>query len=73
MDETKREEPEKLDKEHAKENVMFIRQNIYMLGANDSEFSDIDKILKDLEDGAIEPEEAVRQAWVIENSKQDYH
>jgi hypothetical protein len=73
MDEIKKEEPEILDKDHARENIMFIRQNIYMLGANDREFSEIDIILKDLEDGAIEPEEAVRRAFVIENSKQDYH
>ena len=62
-----------ITKEQAIADIMGLRQYIYLLGANDSEFNEIDKILKDLDDGKIEPINAVQAVAKIEARKQDYH
>ncbi|MFH1111760.1 MAG: hypothetical protein V1712_01680 [Patescibacteria group bacterium] len=55
------------------EEIMAIQQEIYMMGANDSEFSVIKGILERLRNKEISAEEAIAQANQIKNNKQDYH
>jgi len=43
------------------------------MGANDYEMGTFQKILEYLRNGQITPEEALRQAFIIKNRKQDYH
>lgn len=62
-----------LDKENAKFTIGALRQEIYMLGANDSEFSSIDSILAELESGNISPQDAIDQVTAIKEQKQSYH
>lgn len=62
-----------LDKENAKLTIGALRQEIYMLGANDSEFSSIDSILAELESGNISPQDAIDQVTAIKEQKQSYH
>jgi len=62
----------KPDKNQAKQEVNIILQQICQTGAVDFEPSAFQEILKLLEDGNIEPEEAVRRAREIESSRQDY-
>lgn len=50
-----------------------IRQQIYMLGANDVEFSQLNVILDSFKKGEISGDEAIIKAQTILNSKQDYH
>jgi hypothetical protein len=53
--------------------ISAIIQNIYMLGANDHEFSTIEDIRQKMKSGVITPEQAVAEAKKIENAKMDYH
>jgi hypothetical protein len=57
----------------AKSSILEIRQRIAVMGANDSEFHSIDEIISDMESMKIEPAQAVEQASLILNGKQDYH
>lgn len=57
----------------AEQRILQIRQEIYLMGANSSEFSDIDFILQRLHAGDITPEDAIIEAEKIESSKTDYH
>lgn len=66
-------EPVKLDKATARMEVLASLERMYQMGANDYEPGAIGNILRKLTNDEIEPEEAVRQAFRIENSKQDYH
>lgn len=61
------------DKENAKLAIGALRQEIYMLGANDSEFSSIDSILSELESGSKSPQDAIDQVTAIKDQKQSYH
>ena len=62
-----------IDKESARLLIGGLRQDIYMLGANDSEFSFIESILVELETGDISPQNAVDQVMAIKERKQSYH
>ncbi len=50
-----------------------IRARCAGMGANDHEFSTLDKIADRYRKGEITPEEAIRLAWGVYESKQDYH
>lgn len=71
--------PERIDEsklspiEKAELEIKIILQDMYVMGANDSEKSDIDSILIKMKSSEISPEEAIKQAMAIKNSKQDYH
>ncbi len=60
----------KMGKNEAAKEIVSARQRIAAMGANDYEFS---AILTQLRGGVLKPEEAVRQVFEIENSKQSYH
>ena len=53
--------------------INHLRQQIYMMGANDSENNKINEIIKKMESGEITGEEAVKEVALILESKQDYH
>ncbi len=59
--------------ETAKSEIEAMRQEIYMIGANDSEFSEIATILKALKDGTYSPEKAIEETRKIYEKKMDYH
>ena len=67
------EEREKITQKEARERVNMVLQEISVMGANNSEFFEISQILKNLEEGNIDPEQAVQEAEQIKSSKQDYH
>lgn len=50
-----------------------LRQQIYMLGANDSENSQINLIIEMYKKSEITGEEAIQKVNAIVHSKQDYH
>lgn len=50
-----------------------LRQQIYMMGANDVENSQIDLIISRYKKGDISAEESIQQVTEILNNKQDYH
>ncbi|HXK39759.1 MAG TPA: hypothetical protein VJ837_02925 [Candidatus Paceibacterota bacterium] len=57
----------------AKMEVLHTRQKVALMGANDVELPAINAILDGLESGEISPEEAVREANKILESKADDH
>ena len=50
-----------------------VRQEVYLMGANDSEIPEIDEIIERFNKGEIGREEALAQVSSIKNRKQDYH
>ncbi len=50
-----------------------LRQQMYMMGANDSENSQVNAIIDMYKRGEIEGQEAIEKVNGILNSKQDYH
>lgn len=50
-----------------------LRQEVYMMGANDYEIPAIDELIQKLEKGECTPEEALSQAESIKSKKADYH
>lgn len=50
-----------------------IIQQVYALGANDSEIPTLRGILQRLKSGEIDKDQAVREARAIEARKMDYH
>jgi hypothetical protein len=50
-----------------------IRQNVAAMGANDSEFFQLDQIRKKLLSKELEPSLAAEEARKILSNKQDYH
>lgn len=52
--------------------IGYIRQQVALLGSNDSEFSRLDEILNKFNSGEITEEEAKKQANEVLKSKQDY-
>lgn len=50
-----------------------LRQQIYMMGANDSENTQINVIIEKYKTGEIEGVEAIQCVTELLNSKQDYH
>jgi len=59
--------------EAAKLEIEAIRQEIYMMGANDAEFNELATVLKAMESGTCLPEQAVEEARKIRDKKMDYH
>ena len=53
--------------------IAYIRQQIAVMGFNDSEFLRLDQIKEDFVLGKIDGEEAVNKARAIMAGKQDYH
>jgi len=53
--------------------IEAIRQEISVMGANDSEFSQLDAIINTLNSGTIDDEEAIKRAYAVRDNKQDYH
>lgn len=53
--------------------IREIRQNIAAMGANDSEFFQLDQILNKLHSQELEPALVVEEARKILSNKQDYH
>lgn len=49
------------------------RSEIAVMGANDSEMDELDKIKSAVESKKISPQEAISKALGIKESKQDYH
>lgn len=62
-----------IDKEQARMMIAEIRQRVAIMGANDSEFWNLDLICDKMEKGESTPEEAVTEANGVLSSKQDYH
>ena len=62
-----------IKKDQARCQILAIQGEVYLMGANDSEFNSFDKILEKLEKGEIAPSLAVDEAIKIKDSKQDYH
>ncbi|MDR3558079.1 MAG: hypothetical protein P4L61_00960 [Candidatus Pacebacteria bacterium] len=53
--------------------IAEVRQRVALMGANDSEFWSLDQIIEKMEKGELAPSEAVTEANLILNGKQDYH
>jgi len=62
-----------LTKDEAYTAIAELRQRIALMGANDSEFWSLDQITDKMENGELTPDEAVTEANLILNGKQDYH
>ncbi|MBI5465834.1 MAG: hypothetical protein HY974_00925 [Candidatus Kerfeldbacteria bacterium] len=67
------EEPQGREANSPEDTIMAIRQEVYMMGANDYEIPALDDIIKSLRNGTLSAEEAVQQAMDIKARKQDYH
>lgn len=65
-------EPER-SRQEIMEEVRYVRQNVYLMGANDAEIREIDAVIGLEEKGEIEPLEALSRAEKILAGKQDYH
>lgn len=68
---------ENLESQNGNQNVvneiMAIRQEIGMMGANDYEIPAVDQIIEKFEKGEYTPEEALQEVNAIKNRKADYH
>ena len=64
---------ENVSEEFAKGKIESIRAEIAAMGANDSEFHNLDEILHGMAAGSISPAEAVAEAEALEANKNDYH
>lgn len=53
--------------------ISGLKSEVGPWGRNDAEFSVLDKIIKDLENGIITPEEAEKRAMRLIETKQDYN
>jgi len=62
-----------ISRDEAMAEINFIMQECSVMGANDSEIPTLNRLIKEIEAEEIEPAEALRQAYEIRNSKQDYH
>lgn len=50
-----------------------IRQEVGLMGANDREIPELDRIAAELREGGVDPQKALEAAREILASKQDYH
>jgi len=75
--ETNKQEPGDAPKERSIEDIaaeiMTILNRISVMGGNDSEIEEINKIMEDLQNGHISGEDALKKAHQIEDRKMDYH
>lgn len=62
-----------LTKERARAEIKIILQNVSVMGANDRELPELERILKDLENERLTPDAAYQGALSIYERKQDYH
>lgn len=53
--------------------ILQIRQEVYLMGANDVEMTDFNNILGKLQRGECSAEEAIEAARAIQMRKMDYH
>lgn len=53
----------------AEAEIKVIRSQLNVMGANNSEFSELDRIVSELKAGVLKPTEALRQAILIRDSK----
>jgi hypothetical protein len=60
-------------KEEAVKNIQYVRQQVYTMGGNDSEIPILNQLIKLVEEGNINPDDAVIEATNILERKQDYH
>ncbi len=63
----------KLTQSEALARIQAVMQEISTMGANDSEFENIQRIITGVFDGTIEPDAGVQQAVGIREGKMDYH
>lgn len=57
----------------AADKIMAVMQDVAVMGANDSELPTLNRIVERLKKGEITPEEALEQAFKIQDSKAAYH
>ncbi len=62
-----------MTKKQALEIIKELSHHIYMMGANDMEIPEINRIIKELEKGKLFPKDAVDSVRKILASKSDYH
>lgn len=65
--------PRVRSKEEMAAELKMIRQNTQLMGANDSEIPNLNRIIEQHERGEISGEEALKMAHGIFSSKADYH
>lgn len=53
--------------------IGYIRQEVGLMGANDREIPELDRIAAELREGGVDPQKALEAAREILGSKQDYH
>ena len=63
----------KLTQSEALARIQAVMQEISTMGANDSEFASIQRIMEGVFGGTIEPEAGVLEAQGIRDAKMDYH
>jgi hypothetical protein len=57
----------------ARQHIEAVRAQVMQMGANDSENSDLEQVISEMEDGVISPQEAMQRADGIRDSKHSYH
>ena len=57
----------------ARMHIEGVRGEMASMGGNDSEFESLNRIIEQLEDAIITPQEAINQANGVRDSKQAYH
>lgn len=60
-------------KEYMDMEIQLLRQTINGMGANDSELSQLQKIIEDVNAGIMAPEDAIAKEKEILAGKMDYH
>ena len=63
---------EEIEKEEAETKVRTLLQEVAVMGRNDSEFSRFNEILDLLRRGECTPQEAVKMAHEVRDSKQEH-
>ncbi|PIP87362.1 hypothetical protein COW81_00595 [Candidatus Campbellbacteria bacterium CG22_combo_CG10-13_8_21_14_all_36_13] len=53
--------------------IYYIRQQVAIMGFNDSEIPELNSLIEKVKNGEVDPEEAVSVAQAIMDNKQDYH
>jgi hypothetical protein len=61
-----------LSAQDAIQQIQFVMQRVALMGRNDSELNDIQRIITNLEAGDISPADAVAAAEKIEQDKQQH-
>ena len=57
----------------ARQHIEAVRMQVMQMGGNDSENESLNRVVEQLENGAITPVEAMAQADGVRDSKQAYH